>query len=119
MRPNALTLICVIISIMLGGCKTQIDEHLYIENFDNGKELVYVDVDDYMFSVIDADVKAYAKCSKFLFVIQEDANGRLQYYIIDRSLDYSDEKLKPTPFLKSYFYSFLNDECTNVELAEF
>ena len=118
----------LLLLLLLSGCERQvrIDDHFSLSSFDTDDlSLIYLDSGNYMFSVINSDVVAYLKCGNHIYVIQHpvdsmgvpDANSP-QFFVLDTSIDYSDERRKPYSISKSRFEEMLKSECGNKELVD-
>jgi hypothetical protein len=116
----------VLLFTLFSGCKRQvkIDNHFLLSSFDtNDLCLIYLDDNNFMFSVIKEDVVAYLKCGTHIYIIQHplDTMGRPdghdpQYFVVDITLDYSDEKIKPYSIGQGRFEELLKNECQGKSL---
>ena len=118
----------VLLLMLLSGCEREvkIDNHFLLSSFDtNDLCLIYLDDNSYMFSVIKEDVVAYLKCGNHIYIIQHPLNSTgepddhsPQYFIVDTTVDYSDEKLKPYSISQSRFEEMLKNECGDKALTK-
>jgi hypothetical protein len=119
--------ICLLSLLLLfSGCerRVKIDKHFELSTFDtNDLSLIYLDDNNYMFSVVQEDIVAYLKCGNHIYIIQHpldtmgEPDGRdPQYFVIDITVDYSDEKLKPYSISQSRFEEMLKNECQDKSL---
>jgi hypothetical protein len=86
--------------------------------------LIYLSDDNIMFSIIDKKIAAFRKCGTTIFIVQYpmDSMGRPddhdpQYFIVDSTVDYSDERVKPRSVDKSRFDNLLKASCEDQSLT--
>jgi len=118
----------LLLLLLLTGCERQvkIDKHFKLSTFDvEGLSLMYLNNKNQMFSIVKSEIVAYLKCGNHIYIVQHplDGNGKPddhlpEYFILDTSIDYSNDKLKPYSISESRFKETLEKECNGESLKD-
>lgn len=120
-------LVLISVCLILVGCNNGIiNENFQVQTNDisDNNELLYIDDDKNMYTVIDRKVFAYKQCGDVLLIKQHPLNSdktdnsTIHYYIIDLKKDYSEESVKPYDVSFEAFKSQLKGNCNNDEFIE-
>jgi hypothetical protein len=97
-----------------------INEHFEVHSLDGSgnNELIYIDDDEHLFTVIEGKVFAYQKCGNKLFIKQHPLNNQREanlsvtkYFIVDLEKSYIEESSKPYDHSLELFNAELRESC--------
>jgi len=101
--------------VLLYGCnRTSINDRFFLEKMEssNGIELIYLDDNDNMFRILDAEIIAHQLCGNYIFITQQSQEGLgKRYYIVDIRLDYTNEHNRPLLVSKGEFEQWMKEGC--------